>query len=338
MRANQPPPIRAITDAAGAKIESAIYKPFGEQSEWLSAAQPAPESKGWIGERYDADAGLQYLNARYYDPQLGMFIQPDWFEVMQPGVGTNRFSYSANDPVNGRDPTGHQTQSNSLGDTINSFLESLFVSGSSNKSSAAAMTNAQGVGEQMADSAANAAKTAAMAGLDMTPVGGAIGVVNGIRDGSIVETALGAAGAIPGGKLLGAAGRKLVDVLRSTKVLADAAAARKVLDTTKTYYRSMSKAEAAAIADTGILRGGRPGKAYFTDQRIRMGDGGKRAQARLSLPGGTPEVRMEFSVTNNPSMTLNGTRVSPHYEQPGGGREYMTTDPVEVEVINVQPY
>lgn len=86
--------VRAMTDAAGVKIESAIYKPFGEQTEWLSATQPEPETKGWIGERYDADAGLQYLNARYYYPILGMFIQLDCCKVMQPSVGTNRFSYS----------------------------------------------------------------------------------------------------------------------------------------------------------------------------------------------------------------------------------------------------
>lgn len=61
-----------------------------------------------IGERYDSDAGLQYLNARYYDPKLAMFIQPDWWEVLQPGVGTNRFAYCHGDPVNCSDPTGHQ--------------------------------------------------------------------------------------------------------------------------------------------------------------------------------------------------------------------------------------
>ncbi len=37
-----------------------------------------------------------------------MFLQPDWWEVMQPGVGTNRYSYSFGDPVNGIDPTGHE--------------------------------------------------------------------------------------------------------------------------------------------------------------------------------------------------------------------------------------
>jgi predicted GIY-YIG superfamily endonuclease len=47
------------------------------------------------------------LNARYYDPKLALFIQPDWFEVTEPGVGTNRYAYSFNDPVNGSDPGGN---------------------------------------------------------------------------------------------------------------------------------------------------------------------------------------------------------------------------------------
>jgi RHS repeat-associated protein len=98
--------VRAITDTAGARVESAVYKPFGEQTEFVIPGLAAPESKGWIGERYDADAGLQYLNARYYDPVLGMFLQPDWFEVSEPGVRTKRFSYCFNDPIHKLDQLG----------------------------------------------------------------------------------------------------------------------------------------------------------------------------------------------------------------------------------------
>ena len=82
------------------------YRPFGEAVDFAVSLTP-PEAKGFIGERFDADAGLQFLNARYYDPKLAMFIQPDWFEVTKAGVGTNRYAYSFNDPVNKMDPGGN---------------------------------------------------------------------------------------------------------------------------------------------------------------------------------------------------------------------------------------
>jgi len=80
---------------------------FGEQTPNIGTCEKTTETKGFIGERYDAGAGLQYLNARYYDPELALFIQPDWFEVTQAGVGPNRYSYSFNDPVNLSDPNGN---------------------------------------------------------------------------------------------------------------------------------------------------------------------------------------------------------------------------------------
>ena len=36
-----------------------------------------------------------------------MFIQPGWLEVTRPGVGTNRYSYSYNDPIILSDPSGN---------------------------------------------------------------------------------------------------------------------------------------------------------------------------------------------------------------------------------------
>ncbi|MER8583605.1 RHS repeat-associated core domain-containing protein, partial [Mesorhizobium sp. M1423] len=63
--------------------------------------------KSYIGERFDPETGLLYLNARYMDPVLGRFISPDDWDPTLPGVGTNRYAYAQNDPVNKSDPNGH---------------------------------------------------------------------------------------------------------------------------------------------------------------------------------------------------------------------------------------
>ena len=102
----------------------------------------------------------------------------------------------------------------------------------------------------------------------------------------------------------------------------------------KPLYRNMSKAEAEAVKKTGLLRGGNEGETYWTDSRFRNA---AKAQDRLSLPN-KPEVQMEFNIKNNPTLQRNGTRVTPDNGGKGGGKEYMSTDSVKVEVINVQPY
>ncbi len=66
----------------------------------------ATESKRYIGERPDADAGLQYLNARYWERRPVMFIQPDWGAVKTAGVGINRHSQSFDTRVDMSDGTG----------------------------------------------------------------------------------------------------------------------------------------------------------------------------------------------------------------------------------------
>ena len=97
-----------ITDGAGARAREMVYRPYGEILYTYSPILTVPaEARGFIGERFDAGAGLQYLNARYYDPKLGMFLQPDWFEVTAAGVGTNRYAYAGGDPVNASDPGGN---------------------------------------------------------------------------------------------------------------------------------------------------------------------------------------------------------------------------------------
>jgi RHS repeat-associated protein len=98
--------VRAVTDEAGLARERTTFRPYGEEAAALKPLS-LPETKGFIGERFDDTSGMLYLNARYYDPKLGLFLQPDWWEVTKPGVGTNRYGYAGDGPVNGRDPGGH---------------------------------------------------------------------------------------------------------------------------------------------------------------------------------------------------------------------------------------
>ena len=81
------------------------YGPFGQPL--ISNGSIVLDDRAYINERFDPETGLEYLNFRYYDPMLGRFLNPDSLDPTEPGVGTNRYAYAGNDPVNGRDPSGH---------------------------------------------------------------------------------------------------------------------------------------------------------------------------------------------------------------------------------------
>jgi RHS repeat-associated protein len=98
----------------GSGTTRADYGPFGQPL--TSNGSVALQGKGYINERFDPETGLQYLNARYYDPLLARFITPDTWDPDIPGVDINRYAYAGNDPVNGSDPSGHiETSGTKLG-------------------------------------------------------------------------------------------------------------------------------------------------------------------------------------------------------------------------------
>jgi RHS repeat-associated protein len=84
------------------------YGPYGQPL--TSNGSTILNGKGYINQSYDSETGLEYLNARYYDSTLGRFLNPDTFDPTVPGVGTNRYAYSGNDPINASDPGGHQSE------------------------------------------------------------------------------------------------------------------------------------------------------------------------------------------------------------------------------------
>jgi len=92
------------TRAGGAVIERVQYEPYGTR---IPSSAPAPRF-GFTGQRFEAATGIYDYGARWYDPQLGRFLQPDPVvpDPLDP-QSLNRYAYVRNDPVNATDPTGN---------------------------------------------------------------------------------------------------------------------------------------------------------------------------------------------------------------------------------------
>ena len=61
------------------------------------------------GYYFDSEIGLYYLNARYYDPEIGRFISPDSIDYVESENinGLNLYVYCINNPIIYVDPSGH---------------------------------------------------------------------------------------------------------------------------------------------------------------------------------------------------------------------------------------
>ena len=86
--------------------------PTGDQRYFAYGKQrdtgPVATDHQFTGQKLDG-TGLQYYNARYYDPTLGTFISPDTI-VPDPGtlIDYNRYAYSRANPLKYNDPSGHE--------------------------------------------------------------------------------------------------------------------------------------------------------------------------------------------------------------------------------------
>ena len=61
------------------------------------------------GYYYDTETGLYFLQTRYYDPEVGRFLNRDSVQYADPETinGLNLYAYCLNNPVEYADPTGH---------------------------------------------------------------------------------------------------------------------------------------------------------------------------------------------------------------------------------------
>ncbi len=86
-----------VTDSQVALTQHYEYSLHSEIRSQMSGVKDSSLYADYI---LDRDTGLYYCKARYYDPRLGRFIQPDTLlpDLSDP-QSLNRYSYALNNPL-----------------------------------------------------------------------------------------------------------------------------------------------------------------------------------------------------------------------------------------------
>ena len=99
-----------IADSTGAVVVNYTYDAWGKP---LSVTGTMADTLGTInplryrGYVYDTETSLYYLQSRYYNPEIGRFINADIYPTTGQGLtGNNMFAYCGSNPVDRKDTTG----------------------------------------------------------------------------------------------------------------------------------------------------------------------------------------------------------------------------------------
>ena len=93
--------ILRVTDAAGAVVNEYEYDSYGNfETRIEGVANPFT----YTGREFDAESGLYYYRARYYDPATGRFLSEDPLNFA--AGDSNLYRYVFSNPVNLTDPSG----------------------------------------------------------------------------------------------------------------------------------------------------------------------------------------------------------------------------------------
>jgi RHS repeat-associated protein len=95
------------TDAAGNVVWKEGYRPYGEKTRNEVPSRDGKNKIGYAGSPFDANTGLSYMGARYYDPVIGRFMGVDPVGFQEANIHSfNRYAYGNNNPYKFVDPNG----------------------------------------------------------------------------------------------------------------------------------------------------------------------------------------------------------------------------------------
>jgi RHS repeat-associated protein len=98
---------RAMTDQNGTVCFQMDYFPYGQENTPAGVTNTCSTSYEFTGYERDAETGLDYAFARYYNARMGRFMSPDPLggDLTDPQT-LNKYTYVRNNPVNFTDPSG----------------------------------------------------------------------------------------------------------------------------------------------------------------------------------------------------------------------------------------
>lgn len=90
----------ASSNLSGQLIERTHFEPYG------TPINRNVDGIGYSGHKMDANTSLTYMQQRYYDPQLGLFLSVDPVSAYASQKHFNRYNYAYSNPYSFSDPDG----------------------------------------------------------------------------------------------------------------------------------------------------------------------------------------------------------------------------------------
>ena len=173
--------VTGIYDANGQLVVEYKYDAWGKVlsvTGSLANAIGQANPMRYRGYYYDNETGFYYLNTRYYDPEVGRFINADSV-LDNRGVNTiNMFAYCGNNPVNNIDSDGKWIIGTIVGGVIGGLAGGLgaLVSG---KSVAAGVITGAATGAALGAVVDIVTSAGLSTGVSLAIIGAASGVISG---------------------------------------------------------------------------------------------------------------------------------------------------------------